>query len=239
MGLKDLGQCATAFSLRLVTVLQNTQLINAYPLRFIVMPSVLWRCWFGSRKGIRSVKNRVVGCWSEVQTCIWPSWCHCHSLSFASVKCTLVLPFWYRLTRVVPDKGPLNGCACYNIETLLTDVFLLSSLLCCFVLLEMLWGPRVFKIGHLNNEYDAHIEIFLKTGVSLGRHSHSVTSGQPSYYSNSRWLCTENMQCIRLTAAYLTIIHQIIMKVSHTWNVLPPLKCLFLQLIVEQISMFT
>jgi len=24
----------------------------------------------------------------------------------------LVLPFWYRLTRVVPDKGPLNGCVC-------------------------------------------------------------------------------------------------------------------------------
>jgi len=23
----------------------------------------------------------------------------------------LVLPFWYRLTRVVPDKGPLNGCS--------------------------------------------------------------------------------------------------------------------------------
>ena len=47
--------------------------------------------------------------WSEVQTCTWPTWCHCHSLSFASVKSTLVLPFWYRLTRVVPDKGPLNG----------------------------------------------------------------------------------------------------------------------------------
>jgi len=24
--------------------------------------------------------------WSEVQTCIWPSWCHCHSLSLASAK---------------------------------------------------------------------------------------------------------------------------------------------------------
>jgi len=24
----------------------------------------------------------------------------------------LVLPFWYRLTRVVPDKGPLNVCVC-------------------------------------------------------------------------------------------------------------------------------
>ena len=48
--------------------------------------------------------------WSEVQTCIRPSWCHCHSLSLASVKSRLVLPFWYRLTWVVPDKGPLNGC---------------------------------------------------------------------------------------------------------------------------------
>jgi len=46
---------------------------------------------------------------SEVQTCIRPSWCHCHSLSLASVKSSLVLPFWYRLTWVVPDKGPLNG----------------------------------------------------------------------------------------------------------------------------------
>jgi len=32
--------------------------------------------------------------------------------SLASVKSILVLPFWYRLTRVVPDKGPLNGHVC-------------------------------------------------------------------------------------------------------------------------------
>jgi len=50
--------------------------------------------------------------WSEVQTCIWPSGFYCHSLSLASVKSSLVLPFWYRLTRLVPDKGPLNGCVC-------------------------------------------------------------------------------------------------------------------------------
>ena len=50
--------------------------------------------------------------WSEVQTCICPSWCHCHSLSLASVKSRLVLPFSYRPTRVVPDKGPLNGFVC-------------------------------------------------------------------------------------------------------------------------------
>ena len=50
--------------------------------------------------------------WSEVQTCIWPSWYHCHSLSHASVKSRLVVPFWYQLTWVVPEKGPLNACVC-------------------------------------------------------------------------------------------------------------------------------
>ena len=49
--------------------------------------------------------------WSEVQTCMWPSWCHCHSLSLAPVKSRLILPFWYRLTQVVLEKRPLNGCS--------------------------------------------------------------------------------------------------------------------------------
>ena len=31
--------------------------------------------------------------WSKVQTCIWPSWCHCHSLSLASVKSRLAFTF--------------------------------------------------------------------------------------------------------------------------------------------------
>jgi len=43
---------------------------------------------------------------SEVQTCIRPSWCHCHSLSVALVKSGLVLPFWYRLTTTLhPSDG--------------------------------------------------------------------------------------------------------------------------------------
>jgi len=28
-----------------------------------IVPSVLWRCWLGGRKGNRPVKNWVVGCW--------------------------------------------------------------------------------------------------------------------------------------------------------------------------------
>ena len=73
---------------------------NDYPIYSTTVPSVLWCCWLGYRKGIRPIKNWVVGLltslsvWSEVQTCIWPSWCHCHSLSLASVKSRLVLPLF-------------------------------------------------------------------------------------------------------------------------------------------------
>ena len=70
----------------------------------------------GQQEGHPACKNLSGGVlawlfvWSEVHTCIWPSWCHCHSLSLASVKSRLVLHFWYQLTRVVPDKGSLNVC---------------------------------------------------------------------------------------------------------------------------------
>jgi len=32
--------------------------------------------------------------------------------SLASFKSRLVLPFWYWLTLVVPEKRPLNRCSC-------------------------------------------------------------------------------------------------------------------------------
>ena len=87
------------------------------------MSALLWRCWLGGRKGIRPVKKLNSGVltwlsvWSKMQTCIWPSWCHCYLLSVAAVKSRLVffLPFWYRLTWVVLEKGPLNGCVCVGI----------------------------------------------------------------------------------------------------------------------------
>ena len=81
------------------------------------LPSVPWRCWLGGKKGIWPLKNcggvlAWSSVWSEVQTCIWLSWCHCHSLVSCFSKIQIGLPFWYRLTRVVPDKGPLNGRVC-------------------------------------------------------------------------------------------------------------------------------
>ena len=82
--------------------------LQCYPF----IPSVLWHCWLGGRKGIRPVKNWVVGCWHG-----YLSGARCRlayvsadATATASVKSRLVLPFWYRLTRLVPEKGPLNGC---------------------------------------------------------------------------------------------------------------------------------
>ena len=98
-------------------VICQTQRINV--LCSVLLPSVLWRCWLGGRKGIRPVKKLSIGVlawlsvWSKVQTCIWPSWCHCHSLSLAPVKSRLVLPFWYRLTWVLPEKRAVKRvCVC-------------------------------------------------------------------------------------------------------------------------------
>ena len=82
--------------------------------------------------------------WSEVQTCIWSSWCHCHSLSLASVKSRLVLPFWYQLTRVVLDKVSLNGCVCvcvfsshfeFPVISAVYNIFGYATWKLCFVML--------------------------------------------------------------------------------------------------------
>jgi len=71
----------------------------------------------GGRKGIRPVKTEwwvagMVICLERgadlhmAQLMPLPLTVSCFS------KNRLVLPFWYRLTRVVLEKQPLNGCVC-------------------------------------------------------------------------------------------------------------------------------
>jgi len=81
----------------------------------LFLPSVLWRCWLGSRKAIPPVKKWVMMCWMVI--CLgWGAglhMVHLMPLLFIIYHCSksrLVLPFSYWLTRAVPDKGPLNGC---------------------------------------------------------------------------------------------------------------------------------
>jgi len=59
-------------------------------------PSVFWRCWWlGSRKSIRPVKNKVVGCWRDYLSG-WGADLYMTQLMTLplTVSC-----FWYRLTK--------------------------------------------------------------------------------------------------------------------------------------------
>ena len=44
-----------------------------------------------------------------------------------SVKSRLVLPFWYWLTRVVLEKGLLNGCVCVLLVIFVLNMTVLST----------------------------------------------------------------------------------------------------------------
>jgi len=103
-----------------VSVSELTFILITLPRLFgdgAVVPSVLWRCWLGGRKGIPACKKLSgdemawFSVWSEVQMiCIWSSWCKCHPIISCSSEIQNDLPFWYRLTQVVLDKRLLKGC---------------------------------------------------------------------------------------------------------------------------------
>jgi len=107
------------------------------------MPSVLWHCWLGGRKGIRSVKTE---CWGTgMVICLEqgandlhvPSWCHCHPNISCCSKIQNGVPFWYRLTQVVLEKRPLNG---------LVVVIVDSDHFSIFQVLQVFWNQKYEKL---------------------------------------------------------------------------------------------
>jgi len=68
--------------------------------------------------------------WGEVQICIWPSWCHCHSLSLAPVN-----PDWFYLpgfTFLVPAHPGSPGQSFWWV---VDDLLLI--LCCCDTVLQV------------------------------------------------------------------------------------------------------
>jgi len=114
-----------------------------YLFESVYLPSVLWHCWLGGRKGIRPVKNWVVGCWRGclgwgadlhiAQQMPLPLTISCSSKS-RLVLTFLVLPFWYLLTRVVPDifqkssKTVVCVCVCVCVF-----IFILAQTPCFYI----------------------------------------------------------------------------------------------------------
>ena len=96
------------------TPVNNNKQICIFVPSVLSVPSVLRRCWLGGRKVIRPVKNWVVWWW---RICLEPD-ADLHTAQLMPLPLTvscfskiqMVLPFWYWLTQVVPDKGLLNGC---------------------------------------------------------------------------------------------------------------------------------
>ena len=70
----------------------------------------------------------MVGCWhgclsgARCRLAYGPADATATHSAIASVKSRLVLPFWYRLTRVVPDKGPLCVCVCVCVVCCITPM---------------------------------------------------------------------------------------------------------------------
>ena len=122
--------------------------------------------------------------WSEVQiVCIWSSWCHYHPQtlsSFASFKSRLVLPFWYRLTQVVLEKRPLNGCSSSYValwlditEALLT-AFLIKFCASSDCLLTASWTVplQVIQVTHWRLLNWTLLQWTMK--YSAGTHTHHI-----------------------------------------------------------------
>jgi len=129
---------------RVIYILWCTEpLLDFYGCLCGSLPSVLWCCWLGGRKGIWPVKNWVVRCWHG---CLSGVRCrlayvpadatatHC----LASVKSRLVLPSWCWLTGVVPDKWPLNGCVCcVAVSCILCNLFTIQAGVCGICMQQM------------------------------------------------------------------------------------------------------
>jgi len=77
----------------------------------------------GRQEGHPACKKLSGGCWrgylsgARCRLAYGPADATATHCFFASVKSGLVLLFWYRLTRVVLDKGSLNGlCVCVCVK---------------------------------------------------------------------------------------------------------------------------
>ena len=104
------------------------------------LPSVLWYCWLGSRKGIQPVKTWVpvwLSIWGQVQICIWPSWCRCHSLSLASVKSRLVLVLAHPGNNGRSPEGR-KMCECGWVGAMDSYRCLMKALQSCSVWVDMI-----------------------------------------------------------------------------------------------------
>jgi len=89
--------------------------------------------------------------WSEVQTCIWPSWCHCHSLSLASVNSRWFYTFLVPANPGSPGQRAVKSvcvCVCLYIWAVHVSRRVLSFSLSCTQLAYASVGGHCGRCPH-------------------------------------------------------------------------------------------
>ena len=71
----------------------------------------------------------------------------------ASFKSRLVLPFWYRLTQVVLEKRPLNGC---SVVVVFAQIELSAFKNLSFILFYTPWPVKRRQLAFVYNLVESH-----------------------------------------------------------------------------------
>ena len=113
--------------------------------------------------------------------------------SIASFDSRLVLPFWYRLSQVVLEKKPLNGCSSsYESVSLIPKI---KSINLLANIQEQQWHQAYTAMLTLHQENVnqltvpwAHVSSHPKQHVTTKRHTHTHGSNRPH-------ICTPCIRC--------------------------------------------
>jgi len=110
-----------------------------------------------------------------------------------SSKIQICLPFWYRLTRVVLDKGPLSGCVCVSHQLLEAEtvraIFLDNKPLCAEVSTAVIQQFVRAAARHRHQQYIRLLQAIIKPKGSLIRKCQDMVMTEVM-------LCTANLAYI-------------------------------------------
>ena len=174
--------------------------------------------------------------YSEVQTCIWPRWCHCHSLSLASVKSKLVLPFWYQLTQYSPRQRAIKQVRVWVADTF-ADVLSDGGDATGRCFLELLLGKQDVGLQHSATSSAVDLALLLITlhfctatvrtlacHQSTASHLHTKSLTSHCHSQSIHWLAisqlmhtkslTDLTQWTSYRVARWYAIHQLVMPCS-------------------------
>jgi len=184
------------------------------------LASVLWCCWLGVREGIRPVKTEW---WVAGMVICLERGADLHVTQLMPLLLTVScfseiqigLPFRYRLTRVVPEKGPLNMCILLCVDCDGAGVHgtgrLLQSVAVCWA--RRSWTTRSVSAREATWWRHKHRAVGLRTAAAEVGRRNRPTFIQPRRRTHLRWAALwvaeivfslNTSQCARVFTLFLT-----------------------------------